>query len=567
MPNLNLIRVQTKLDELFRGKIDLSDVTNQNEKENKFYTRALAAMAIVMSCGIDYEVAAKSVTDDYHDMGIDAIYNDAVQNKLVLVQSKWRTDGTGSISQEEAHTFEEGINRIINLDLDGSNRKIRAKEPEISAAIRDMNYQIECVFCHTGSQKMNAYALRPIDDLRGRVNIAGSTDLLVFSEVKLQEIYEFLANGQNGDNIILNDVVLNNWGMIDNPFKAYYGTISASTIGEWYNQYGNRLFAKNIRYYKGSTEVNQGIKEVLKNEPENFFYYNNGIKLLCKKITKKILHGTTREMGLFALEGVSLVNGAQTAGTIGTVYEEAPESLTTAYVLIQMIDLGTVDEEKATQITKLSNTQNRIDGKDFAALDPNQERLRMELSFAGIQYLYKAGARLDNLEHQITLDEAIIAQACSSGELSVVALAKGNVGALTENIDKTPYKLIFNGRTNSFSVYNGVQVLRAVDRLLKEHEAIAIGRKKLVLVHGNRFLLYRILEKVKCTDGFNDQYLGTDNISDLVSRYFQEQWDRAFEAMETQFPDAYPAYLFRNVGRLRQLVEIMDKANADDYKN
>ena len=537
MPNLNLIRVQTKLDELFQGKIDLSDVTNPDEIENKFYTRALAAIAVVMCSGVDYELAAKSVTDDYHDMGIDAIYNDTVQKKLVLVQSKWRKDGTGSVSQEEAHTFAEGINRIINLELSGCNKKIAAKQSEIDAAIRDMDYQIESIFCHTGSQGMSTYALRPIDDLLGKANITGANELLTFSEVKLQEIYEFLANGQNGDNITLNDVVLTNWGMVDTPFKAYYGSISVSAIGEWYNQYGNRLFAKNIRYYKGSTEVNQGIKDVLKNEPDNFFYYNNGIKLLCKKITRKALHGTTREMGLFVLEGVSLVNGAQTTGTIGTIFAESPEILTSANVLIQMIDLGDSDEAQAAQITKLSNTQNRIDGKDFAALDRNQERLRMELSFAGIQYLYKSGAKLDDLEHQITLDETII--------------------ALTENIEKPPYKSLFNSGTNSFSLYNGVQVLRTVDRLLKQHEATSTGRKRLVLVHGNRFLLHLILGKIKATDGFGTKYLSNECIATLVNEHFQTQWDSVFDAMEAKFPDAYPSYLFRNVGMLKELVEVI----------
>ena len=557
MPNLNLIRVQTKLDELFQGKIDLSDVTNPDEIENKFYTRALAAIAVVMCSGVDYELAAKSVTDDYHDMGIDAIYNDTVQKKLVLVQSKWRKDGTGSVSQEEAHTFAEGINRIIDFELSGCNKKIAAKQSEIDAAIRDMDYQIESIFCHTGSQGMSTYALRPIDDLLGKANITGANELLTFSEVKLQEIYEFLANGQNGDNITLNDVVLTNWGMVDTPFKAYYGSISVSAIGEWYNQYGNRLFAKNIRYYKGSTEVNQGIKDVLKNEPDNFFYYNNGIKLLCKKITRKALHGTTREMGLFVLEGVSLVNGAQTTGTIGTIFAESPEILTSANVLIQMIDLGDSDEAQAAQITKFSNTQNRIDGKDFAALDPNQERLRMELSFAGIQYLYKSGAKLDDLEHQITFDETIIAQACSSAELSIVALAKGNIGALTENIEKPPYKLLFNSGTNSFSLYNGVQVLRTVDRLLKQHEATSTGRKRLVLVHGNRFLLHLILGKIKATDGFGTKYLSNECIATLVNEHFQTQWDSVFDAMEAKFPDAYPSYLFRNVGKLKELVEVI----------
>ena len=36
MPNLRLLRVQAKMDELFKDKIDLSDTTNPDEKENKF---------------------------------------------------------------------------------------------------------------------------------------------------------------------------------------------------------------------------------------------------------------------------------------------------------------------------------------------------------------------------------------------------------------------------------------------------------------------------------------------------------------------------------------------------
>ena len=286
MTNLNLMRVQTKLDESFRNMIDLSDVKNPEEQINKFYTRALAAIAIVVRCGIDYDLAAKSITDGYHDMGIDAIYNDSVQKKLVLVQSKWRRDGLGGVSQEEAQTFVEGIKRVINLDLDGCNEKISEKKQDIDVAIRDMDYQIETIYCHTGSQQMNDYASRPIGELLKNTNIAGAMELLTFSEIKLQELYEFFANGQRGDNITIEDVVLTNWGVVESPFKAFYGTISASAIGEWYDTYGNNLFAKNIRYYKGSTSVNQGIRNVLKDEPQNFFYYNNGIKLLCKKFTK-----------------------------------------------------------------------------------------------------------------------------------------------------------------------------------------------------------------------------------------------------------------------------------------
>ena len=110
-----------------------------------------------------------------------------------------------------------------------------------------------------------------------------------------------------------------------------------------------------------------------------------------------------------------------------------------------MIDIGNADSDQATQITKLSNTQNKIEGKDFASLDPTQERPRMELSLGGIQYLYKTGAKIENPEKEISFDEAIISQACLSSDLSIVALVKRNIGALTENIEKPPYKILFNG--------------------------------------------------------------------------------------------------------------------------
>ena len=86
---------------------------------------------------------------------------------------------------------------------------------------------------------------------------------------------------------------------------------------------------------------------------------------MCQKITKRAAYSTGREIGLFALEGVSLVNGAQTTGVIGAVCAEDPEAVASARIFVQMIDLGDSENTQATQITKLSNTQNRIDGKDF----------------------------------------------------------------------------------------------------------------------------------------------------------------------------------------------------------
>ncbi len=557
--NLTMVRIAAKMEDLFKGKIDLSDIREPDNNKSSFYSRALAALSVMMQCGIDENLSGSCVTDGYHDIGIDAVYNDYTQKKLLLVQSKWRSGGNGGISQEEAGSFAQGVKRIINSEFKGCNTKILAKQSDIIAALKDMDYQIEMVFCHTGNQGISTYAKTPIIDLLKQVNEEDVAEILVFREIKLQEIYDFLSNSQALDNISIDDVILSNWGTIDEPFKAYYGTIPASALGEWYQRYGNRLFAKNIRFYKGSTDVNQGIKEVLRTEPEKFIYFNNGIKLLCHKITRKAAHSTDRITGLFALEGVSLVNGAQTTGSIGTVFADDPDTVAKAKVFIQMIDLADAEETQATQITKFTNTQNRIDGKDFAALDAEQERIKNELSFSNIQYLYKSGAVVEDPIRQISLDEAIVAQACSLNELSIVATAKRNIGALTEDISKPPYKLLFNGETNSFSLVNGVRISRIVDAFLSNKESSSTGRKRLVLVHGNRFLLHMVLSEMKQCDGYSTTFLDTAGLSAQVTPLCQKYWDLAFAAMEESFPDAYPAHIFKNIGRLK---DIKDRISA-----
>ena len=66
-----------------------------------------------------------------------------------------------------------------------------------------------------------------------------------------------------------------------------------------------------------------------------------------------------------------------------------------------------------------------------------------------------------------------------------------------------------------------------------------------------------ILKKIKVSDGFDTRYLTKDNVSNMVDTMFQEYWDKVFNAMEEKFPDAYPAYIFKNVGRLREISEIL----------
>ena len=548
MPNINMTRIASKLDELFDGKV----ILDSNEDRSMFYSRSIAALATRIESGIDNALAANSVTDGYHDGGIDAIYNDEAQKKLILVQSKWRSDGSGAITHEEILSFIEGVKRIINLEFDGLNTLIQKKTADITTAVKSMEYKITCIFSHTGNQNISEYCMRPVNALLASTN-DDTTEILEFKEFVQRDIFNYLASGQEPENICV-EVLLNNWGVLEEPYKAYYGTISAGALGEWFSVYGNRLFEKNIRYYKGNTDVNQSMRKVLIEEPENFFYYNNGVKLLCKKISRGAAYSTNTKTGSFSLEGVSLVNGAQTTGTIGSLFSDYREQLDKATVQVQLIDLADADESYALQITKLSNSQNRIDSKEFAALDPEQERLKIELGFAGISYLYKSGSTVDDPLRQISIDDTIIALACLQSDVTFTATAKRNIGALTSDISKAPYKIMFNPTTNAYSMKNSVEVVRCVDRFLGEHEESFHGRNRLALVHGNRFITYLVLQQIKTFQNFDYKMIPRDELSRDVDTICAALVPNVIDAMNTVLPEAYPANIFKNVGRCKSLL-------------
>src|SRR5436853_494233 len=84
-------RIEKRL-EAFRGLIDMSDWSTRPADQERvaFLSRALAAYCIQLLADTTIpEIAAKSVTDTYHDRGIDAVHYDPKSSRLFVVQSKW----------------------------------------------------------------------------------------------------------------------------------------------------------------------------------------------------------------------------------------------------------------------------------------------------------------------------------------------------------------------------------------------------------------------------------------------------------------------------------------------
>jgi hypothetical protein len=366
------------------------------------------------------------------------------------------------------------------------------------------------------------------------------------------DLHKAVVAEAEGDSIKL-EVMLAEWGHCKQPYASYYGQVEAADIGVWWKEHQQALFAKNLRKFTGSTEVNEAIKDTLKKEPAKFWYFNNGITILCNKLRKKPMGGSKRTSGAFVCEGVSIVNGAQTVGCIGAIAASDPDSLANARVNVRLISLANCPDEFSTELTRAANTQNRIERRDFAALDPEQERLRRDLSLdLGKSYFYKSGDAPGNPADGCTIEEATVALACANPDVALAVQAKREVGKLWEDVAKAPYKLLFNGNLTALRMWRLVEVIREVDQALKKEQTNRQGRDRMILVHGNRFVLYHVYRLLDLTS-FDDPAFDISAIIASVPGMSTKCADAVIKQVQALFPTAYTNSLFKNATKCKQM--------------
>ncbi len=244
------------------------------------------------------------------------------------------------------------------------------------------------------------------------------------------ELRGFLIRGIHGTSPDL-EVTLYDWGSTQEPYAAYYGQVEASAVAGWFADHGTRLFDKNIRQFLGQdSEVNASIIDTLHNQPEHFWYLNNGITVLCERVAKSALGGNRNKTGHFKFSGVSVVNGAQTVGCIGRAMADHPDAVADAHVTVRFISLENCPPEFAGEVTRGTNTQNRVERRDFVALDPQQDRLATELAIDGVRYAIKSGESTPAPETGCTIVDATVALACAQRIPDLAVQAKREIGRL-----------------------------------------------------------------------------------------------------------------------------------------
>lgn len=165
-------------------------------------------------------------------------------------------------------------------------------------------------------------------------------------------------------------------------YSVYLAIISGELLSALYDEYRDRLLEKNVRSFlqvKGA--VNKGIRDTLRDEPDMFLAYNNGISVTAESV--EIARDENGKPSIRRIRDMQIVNGGQTTASIFNAKKDKKVAADLSRVYVQMkLSVITSPEdmdEIVPRISAFANTQNKIQVADFSANDPFHRRVE-ELS-------------------------------------------------------------------------------------------------------------------------------------------------------------------------------------------
>lgn len=161
-------------------------------------------------------------------------------------------------------------------------------------------------------------------------------------------------------------------------YEACLAIIPGNILASVYAEHGSRLLEKNVRSFlqvKGN--VNKGIRNTLKMEPEMFLAYNNGISVTAESVTVESAEDGSKFIS--KIRDMQIVNGGQTTASIYNITKEKDSNVDLAKVYVQMKITVIKAEEKMDEmvhkISEYANTQNKVQMADFSSNDPFNRKI------------------------------------------------------------------------------------------------------------------------------------------------------------------------------------------------
>lgn len=436
--------IQDEISSLARDELNLTD-------PGRLKSLAFVYLCVKTMLDLDLNEAFDCLTDGSGDFGVDAMHiTEEVDGEfgVTLFQGKYKgsLEGNSNFEEKGIYLMVNAIRHIFDPSskLETINERLKVKVEAARSMIRDgFIPRVRAIACNNGL-KWNASAEEVITRAKLGDQVTWehvNHDVLIGVIQRIKPVDETLRLTGSA---IIEDM---------NYSRVCIGRIPVVEIGGLMQAHGEKLLERNIRRYLGlhGNRVNEGIrKTLLSGNPSDFYFFNNGLTLVCNDFTYNALQKSDYQI---KVENLQIVNGGQTCMTIFKTLQEMQDQGKTlsadASVLVRIYKLPKDNEDIVLQITHATNSQNPVDLKDLRSNDDKQQQLDTSIRELGFTYRRK---RMDGATKPADITSGAAAEAI----LAVWRTAPHQAKFLTREHFGKLYESIF------CNTLNGAQTIVAV---------------------------------------------------------------------------------------------------------
>lgn len=553
----------------------------------------------------------QAITEGLDDSSCDIIFSQKNNGEEIfyVVQSKWNKKQQTKSNQQEAKIDADEVKKAI-VDFQsilkkdkpvGKNELFNEKWTALQAHLSKDTGKVKFIFlgllAHnpdlqehiTNFEKQNAphikFEIIDIERLK--------RDYIEFKykEIKVKNPLQYEYYQPEAEKITIPiERVTNAMGKgdhfkVDKPYEAYIFRLKPKTIYELFEKYEFSLFFSNIRNPLPESNYNAAIVDTLRNKPEMFWYFNNGITAISNYIYEPGIR--SEEISML---GLQIINGAQTVYSIYAAYRDAnnvQRVIMNEETRISFRIIKSANKDMNLQITRYTNAQNPVEARDFWANDPVQIRLQEE-SFQTKYWYEKRRGEFRNVPEGVNVLE--------NGELGSLYLRysqlvydypngynKDLIFTSEKDNPEGLYEAIFYDSKISFEELLAVYLLKGIyiehfGRIIEVSE----GFSDIFIMLEFTNLHYFILSKIIISSYIEKKYGKNANINKLIKRLCEDKNEiilklfifsrNSIDTIKRNYLGDYPAFMgkYNSMSFSTEDIEKIDitaySKNADEDK-
>lgn len=499
----------TRFERIYEDlKQDLQYIVEEYYQGN--LSSAFGHFFLKMKFGLSNDEAYECMTDGFNDNGIDAIYTE--NNKTVhFFQFKFPEEISGiskGIKEDEVLKLTNGFENFVAPKDEFSkltwNDLLLEKREEYE---KNDIYDYKLWIVRFSNQKVNEKIINKMENFLCKYsqrtgntienNFLGADSCVTLYENNIKNIwpdfklkYKKTLSPFSDEKSIINSAFV--------PLIDIYGT---------FYPIRDKIYEGNVRYLNPNSKINDGIKNTILFNYQNFHLLNNGITIICKACNDNTAQG------YLDIKNGTIINGAQTVGTIiNTLHNmefEKRKDYSDSFVFVRIVSLNG-DEQITNDMVYTLNTQNQMKSSYIISNDAivknvqdrinNETEFFLEVKNNEFNFEKERNKEFNKLaKNSIDIETFIQVYVAFYNIANLANLAKNNKANLFEssNVQKIINELDYEKSVKAYRIY-----LKLMD-IIKDYRAYRKNQDKTDILE--------ILD-IKPEEISNFKFLNTGNI-------------------------------------------------------